>query len=104
MEFAAGLLQRFLGGFRRSSSLSLGKIDSANAILQKHGITVVSGDLSLVKDRERNVYKIEKYCYSTPRNVKSAASEESAARSPVSSPLRVASEENNKFRFRVGAV
>ncbi|OAO16980.1 Ubiquitin domain-containing protein [Blastocystis sp. ATCC 50177/Nand II] len=71
-----------------------GKLDSANALLQKHGITVVSGDLSLVRDRTGNVYRIEKYCYSTPRNMKSVATEESVATNEM---------ENNKFRFRVGA-
>lgn len=86
-------------------SFSLGKLDSANAILQKHGITVVSGDLSLVRDRTGNVYRIEKYCYSTPRNMKSAATEESVACTALHAASCIANEtENNKFRFRVGAV
>ena len=58
------------------SSFILGKLDSANALLQKHGITVVSGDLSLVRDRTGNVYRIEKYCYSTPSNLMKGVIEE----------------------------
>ena len=105
MGFSSHVLQRRFGGWARRSSFSLGKLDSANALLQKHGITVVSGDLSLVRDRAGNVYRIEKYCYSTPRNMKSAATEESVAGRSMDPASHVANEtENNKFRFRVGAV
>ena len=105
MGFPSHVLQRRFGGWARRSSFILGKLDSANALLQKHGITVVSGDLSLVRDRTGNVYRIEKYCYSTPRNMKSAATEESVASRSLDPASHVANEmENNKFRFRVGAV
>ena len=56
-------------------------------------------------DEEGLQYSIEKYCYSTPRNMKSAATEESVASRSLDPVSRVANEtENNKFRFRVGAV
>ena len=73
---------------------------------EEHGITVVSGDLSLVRDRNGTVYKIEKYCYSKPRNLITEGTEGTAETGTclsASSPPET-KEENNKFRFRVGAV
>ena len=47
----------------------IGDIDSANDSLRLHGLTVISGDLCVVKDKDGFVYNIERYCFSTPRNV-----------------------------------
>ena len=47
----------------------LGDIDAANDSLRLHGLTVISGDLCVVKDKDGFIYNIERYCFSTPRNV-----------------------------------
>ena len=47
----------------------VGDIDAANESLRLNGLTVISGDLCVVKDKDGFVYNIERYCFSTPRNV-----------------------------------
>ena len=51
-------------------TLFLGNVEEVNEILSKLKITVISGELSLVKDEEGNTYSIEKFCYSNPSNLK----------------------------------
>ncbi|CBK24033.2 uncharacterized protein [Blastocystis hominis] len=66
-------------------------IDAANDSLRLHGLTVISGDLCVVKDKDGFVYNIERYCFSTPRNVE------------LKLTLPTSETQNHRFRFRIGA-
>lgn len=47
----------------------LDDIDAANDSLRLNELTVISGDLCVVKDKDGNIYNIERYCFSTPSNI-----------------------------------
>ena len=106
MERSSHLLRSFPRRYASFRCSILEKLERANNLLQEHGISVVSGDLSLVRDRNGAVYKIEKYCYSKPRNLITEGTEGTAETGTcLSAPSPPETkEENNKFRFRVGAV
>ena len=78
MERSSHVLRSFPRRYASFRFSTLEKLERANALLQEHGITVVSGNLSLVRDRNGTVYKIEKYCYSKPRNLVTEGNEGTA--------------------------